>query len=186
MLKCCFLTATGGCKNSLETCSVVLKYIHFCVWLVFRLPFGQIPCKYDQIQNMTQWRLHTLFLRIIFVFPNSKDPCELSHIIILYMLPTDTFIQTVMFFPQLWKEEKLLLVKIHERHRRKLHTLRGCVERNTWLKSNVPRFPGRVMWTREEALSDVVTMEMVDLPLTGTQAELEGEFGKKAGKCCAF
>ncbi|XP_056128948.1 ER membrane protein complex subunit 1 [Lampris incognitus] len=39
--------------------------------------------------------------------------------------------------------------------------------------------PGRVMWTREEALSDVVTMEMVDLPLTGTQAELEGEFGKK-------
>ncbi|XP_077588438.1 ER membrane protein complex subunit 1 [Stigmatopora nigra] len=40
--------------------------------------------------------------------------------------------------------------------------------------------PGRVMWTREESLSDVVTMEMVDLPLTGTQAELEGEFGKKA------
>ncbi|KAM4610374.1 ER membrane protein complex subunit 1 [Polymixia lowei] len=40
--------------------------------------------------------------------------------------------------------------------------------------------PGRVMWTREEALSEVVTMEMVDLPLTGTQAELEGEFGKKA------
>ena len=38
------------------------------------------------------------------------------------------------------------------------------------------------MWTREEALSDVVTMEMVDLPLTGAQAELEGEFGKKAGK----
>uniref|UniRef100_A0A8C5E5N3 ER membrane protein complex subunit 1 n=1 Tax=Gouania willdenowi TaxID=441366 RepID=A0A8C5E5N3_GOUWI len=40
--------------------------------------------------------------------------------------------------------------------------------------------PGRVMWTREEALSEVVTMEMVELPLTGTQAELEGEFGKKA------
>ncbi|XP_013857129.1 ER membrane protein complex subunit 1 isoform X1 [Austrofundulus limnaeus] len=40
--------------------------------------------------------------------------------------------------------------------------------------------PGRVMWTREEALSHVMTMEMVDLPLTGTQAELEGEFGKKA------
>uniref|UniRef100_A0A8C7XT37 ER membrane protein complex subunit 1 n=1 Tax=Oryzias sinensis TaxID=183150 RepID=A0A8C7XT37_9TELE len=39
--------------------------------------------------------------------------------------------------------------------------------------------PGRVLWTREEALSDVLTMEMVDLPLTGTQAELEGEFGKK-------
>ncbi|XP_051517302.1 ER membrane protein complex subunit 1-like [Myxocyprinus asiaticus] len=40
--------------------------------------------------------------------------------------------------------------------------------------------PGRVVWTREEALADVVAMEMVDLPLTGTQAELEGEFGKKA------
>ncbi|XP_059808019.1 ER membrane protein complex subunit 1 [Hypanus sabinus] len=40
--------------------------------------------------------------------------------------------------------------------------------------------PGRIIWTREEALAEVVTMEMVDLPLTGTQAELEGEFGKKA------
>ncbi|XP_046896146.1 ER membrane protein complex subunit 1 [Hypomesus transpacificus] len=40
--------------------------------------------------------------------------------------------------------------------------------------------PGRSVWNREEALADVVTMEMVDLPLTGTQAELEGEFGKKA------
>ncbi|CAL8319167.1 unnamed protein product [Merluccius merluccius] len=46
--------------------------------------------------------------------------------------------------------------------------------------------PGRVMWTREEALSDVVTMEMVDLPLTGTQAELEGEFGKKADGLCSM
>ncbi|KAG2458903.1 EMC1 protein, partial [Polypterus senegalus] len=40
--------------------------------------------------------------------------------------------------------------------------------------------PGKILWTREEALADVVSMEMVDLPLTGTQAELEGEFGKKA------
>nr|DBA15715.1 TPA: hypothetical protein GDO54_003187 [Pyxicephalus adspersus] len=40
--------------------------------------------------------------------------------------------------------------------------------------------PGKVLWLREEALADVVTMEMVDLPLTGAQAELEGEFGKKA------
>ncbi|TRY87079.1 hypothetical protein DNTS_009164 [Danionella cerebrum] len=46
--------------------------------------------------------------------------------------------------------------------------------------------PGRVVWTREEALADVVTMEMVDLPLTGTQAELEGEFGKKAGHNCTY
>lgn len=50
-------------------------------------------------------------------------------------------------------------------------------------KQSLTRFPraGRVVWTREEALAEVVTMEMVDLPLTGTQAELEGEFGKKAG-----
>lgn len=40
--------------------------------------------------------------------------------------------------------------------------------------------PGKTLWLREEALADVVTMEMVDLPLTGAQAELEGEFGKKA------
>ncbi|XP_063798200.1 ER membrane protein complex subunit 1 [Pseudophryne corroboree] len=40
--------------------------------------------------------------------------------------------------------------------------------------------PGKVLWLREESLADVVTMEMVDLPLTGAQAELEGEFGKKA------
>ncbi|XP_069096248.1 ER membrane protein complex subunit 1 isoform X1 [Pleurodeles waltl] len=40
--------------------------------------------------------------------------------------------------------------------------------------------PGKALWSREEALAEVVTMEMVDLPLTGAQAELEGEFGKKA------
>ncbi|XP_075047264.1 ER membrane protein complex subunit 1 [Mixophyes fleayi] len=40
--------------------------------------------------------------------------------------------------------------------------------------------PGKVSWLREESLADVVMMEMVDLPLTGAQAELEGEFGKKA------
>ncbi|KAM8927358.1 ER membrane protein complex subunit 1 isoform 2-T2 [Pelodytes ibericus] len=40
--------------------------------------------------------------------------------------------------------------------------------------------PGKLLWLREESLADVITMEMVDLPLTGAQAELEGEFGKKA------
>ncbi|XP_077312429.1 ER membrane protein complex subunit 1 isoform X1 [Lithobates pipiens] len=40
--------------------------------------------------------------------------------------------------------------------------------------------PGKILWQREESLADVVTIEMVDLPLTGAQAELEGEFGKKA------
>lgn len=42
--------------------------------------------------------------------------------------------------------------------------------------------PGKVLWSREESLAEVVSLEMVDLPLTGAQAELEGEFGKKAGK----
>ncbi|KAG8142207.1 hypothetical protein E2320_006157 [Naja naja] len=32
----------------------------------------------------------------------------------------------------------------------------------------------------EQSLAEVVSLEMVDLPLTGAQAELEGEFGKKA------
>ncbi|XP_075462137.1 ER membrane protein complex subunit 1 [Ascaphus truei] len=40
--------------------------------------------------------------------------------------------------------------------------------------------PGKLLWLREESLADVFTIEMVDLPLTGAQAELEGEFGKKA------
>lgn len=38
-----------------------------------------------------------------------------------------------------------------------------------------------MLWGREESLAEVVCLEMVDLPLTGAQAELEGEFGKKAG-----
>lgn len=38
-----------------------------------------------------------------------------------------------------------------------------------------------MLWSREESLAEVVCLEMVDLPLTGAQAELEGEFGKKAG-----
>ncbi|KAJ7411192.1 ER membrane protein complex subunit 1 [Pitangus sulphuratus] len=40
--------------------------------------------------------------------------------------------------------------------------------------------PGKIVWSREESLAEVVCLEMVDLPLTGAQAELEGEFGKKA------
>ncbi|XP_048375380.1 ER membrane protein complex subunit 1 isoform X2 [Sphaerodactylus townsendi] len=40
--------------------------------------------------------------------------------------------------------------------------------------------PGKVLWSREESLAEVISLQMVDLPLTGAQAELEGEFGKKA------
>lgn len=32
----------------------------------------------------------------------------------------------------------------------------------------------------------MVSLQMVDLPLTGAQAELEGEFGKKAGNAPRF
>lgn len=45
---------------------------------------------------------------------------------------------------------------------------------------------GKVLWSREESLAEVVSLEMVDLPLTGAQAELEGEFGKKAGNSQGF
>ncbi|XP_007436303.1 ER membrane protein complex subunit 1 [Python bivittatus] len=40
--------------------------------------------------------------------------------------------------------------------------------------------PGKIWWSKEESLAEVASLEMVDLPLTGAQAELEGEFGKKA------
>ncbi|KAK1340428.1 hypothetical protein QTO34_018998 [Cnephaeus nilssonii] len=43
-----------------------------------------------------------------------------------------------------------------------------------------------VLWSREESLAEVVCLEMVDLPLTGAQAELEGEFGKKAAVFITF
>lgn len=52
-----------------------------------------------------------------------------------------------------------------------------------FFQHSIPHFfPGKVVWNREESLAEVVSLEMVDLPLTGAQAELEGEFGKKAGK----
>ncbi|KAG9482776.1 hypothetical protein GDO78_011426 [Eleutherodactylus coqui] len=47
-------------------------------------------------------------------------------------------------------------------------------------KTDTVSAPWKTLWLREESLADVIAMEMVDLPLTGAQAELEGEFGKKA------
>ena len=81
------------------------------------------------------------------------------------------------------RRKQMCHVIIHKKRQRELHTVTGCGKWNEYSNNNESCFPGRVIWIREEALSDVVTMEMVDLPLTGTQAELEGEFGKKAGKC---
>uniref|UniRef100_A0A2K6Q6E7 ER membrane protein complex subunit 1 n=1 Tax=Rhinopithecus roxellana TaxID=61622 RepID=A0A2K6Q6E7_RHIRO len=61
--------------------------------------------------------------------------------------------------------------------------VRQSLSLQTVLLSFVKMFPvaGKVvLWSREESLAEVVCLEMVDLPLTGAQAELEGEFGKKA------
>ena len=38
---------------------------------------------------------------------------------------------------------------------------------------------GRVMWTREEALSGVLSVELVDLPVSNIQAKMEDEFSQK-------
>lgn len=42
-------------------------------------------------------------------------------------------------------------------------------------------FPGRVLWTREEALANVVVAEFVDLPVSDMEAALESEFDQKEG-----
>ena len=40
------------------------------------------------------------------------------------------------------------------------------------------------MWSREEALSTIASMEMVDLPVSEVEAKMEEEFGsKKSSKC---
>ncbi len=38
------------------------------------------------------------------------------------------------------------------------------------------------MWTREEALSSILSVEMVDLPVSQIQAKMEEEFGTNAGE----
>ena len=39
---------------------------------------------------------------------------------------------------------------------------------------------GRVAWSREESLANIVSVEMVDLPLSKLQAEME-DFGSRGG-----
>ncbi|XP_070561640.1 ER membrane protein complex subunit 1-like [Ptychodera flava] len=41
--------------------------------------------------------------------------------------------------------------------------------------------PGKILWTREEALSTILSVEMVDLPVTDTEAKFEDEFGSHQG-----
>eukprot|EP00069_Balaena_mysticetus_P021018 bmy_13302T0 len=58
---------------------------------------------------------------------------------------------------------------------------RALVQTEDHLLLFLQQLAGRVvLWSREESLAEAVCLEMVDLPLTGAQAELEGEFGKKA------
>ncbi|XP_050680309.1 ER membrane protein complex subunit 1 isoform X2 [Leptidea sinapis] len=45
---------------------------------------------------------------------------------------------------------------------------------------------GRVLWSREEALANVVAAEFVDLPVSDTDAALESEFGKEGSIWAAF
>ncbi|XP_043846878.1 ER membrane protein complex subunit 1 isoform X2 [Dromiciops gliroides] len=58
---------------------------------------------------------------------------------------------------------------------------RALVQTDDHLLLFLQQLAGKMLlWSREESLAQVVSLEMVDLPLTGAQAELEGEFGKKA------
>ncbi|XP_078001773.1 ER membrane protein complex subunit 1 isoform X2 [Phascolarctos cinereus] len=58
---------------------------------------------------------------------------------------------------------------------------RALVQTDDHLLLFLQQLAGKMLlWSREESLAEVVSLEMVDLPLTGAQAELEGEFGKKA------
>ncbi|XP_041988804.1 ER membrane protein complex subunit 1 isoform X2 [Aricia agestis] len=45
---------------------------------------------------------------------------------------------------------------------------------------------GRTLWSRQEALANVVAVEFVDLPVSDTDAELETEFGKEGSVWSAF
>ena len=40
---------------------------------------------------------------------------------------------------------------------------------------------GKVAWSREESLANIVSVEMVDLPLSKLQAEME-DFGSRGGR----
>lgn len=42
--------------------------------------------------------------------------------------------------------------------------------------------PGGFLWTRHEALASILGVEIVDLPVSDTDAAIEKEFGDKAGK----
>lgn len=42
----------------------------------------------------------------------------------------------------------------------------------------------KVDWVREEALANVITVEMIDLPISDEEAAIEKEFANKEGMLC--
>ena len=47
------------------------------------------------------------------------------------------------------------------------------------VKLNIVLFVGKVSWVREEALASILSVEMVDLPVSQIMAKMEDEFGTK-------
>ena len=41
---------------------------------------------------------------------------------------------------------------------------------------------GKILWVREEALSQIVTVELLDLPASDTEVAIEKEFDSKESK----
>lgn len=41
---------------------------------------------------------------------------------------------------------------------------------------------GKIAWRREEALSYILSVEMVDLPVSESEAKFEDEFGSQHGE----
>lgn len=41
---------------------------------------------------------------------------------------------------------------------------------------------GKLLWTREEALSHIVAVDLLDLPVSDLDASIETEFNRKEGK----
>jgi len=56
------------------------------------------------------------------------------------------------------------------------HTVLQLVRYN-----NIDDVSGRVLWSREEALSSVLSVEFVDLPVSQIMAKMEDEFGAEGG-----
>jgi len=45
--------------------------------------------------------------------------------------------------------------------------------------SLVPPCSGKVLWVREEALASILSVDMVDLPVSQIMAKMEDEFGSR-------